>query len=250
MPRYKLTIEYVGTDYHGWQRQDKLPTIQEEIEKAIEKFCGEFQTLHCSGRTDAGVHAMGQVAHVDLPRFYQAFKIRDGLNFFLRPQPIAILKAEEVEDTFHARFSTKERSYIYRIINRYSPLTIHQGRAWHVPRKLNVEAMQDAAQVLIGHHDFTSFRASECQSSSPFKTLDQLIVKEKGTDIIEIYTRSRSFLHHQVRNMVGSLKLVGENKWTKEDLREALAAKDRTRGGPTAPADGLYLYEIRYGQFE
>jgi tRNA pseudouridine38-40 synthase len=246
MPRYKLTIEYDGTSYHGWQRQEELPTVQEEIEKAIQDLCGEYLTLHCSGRTDAGVHALGQVAHIDLPQTYELFKIRDALNYYLKPHPIAILKAEEVSQDFHARFSTTKRSYIYKIINRYSPLTLDKNRAWQVPRKLNVEAMQDACEILIGQHDFTTFRASECQALSPIKTMDELIVTHKENDIIEIFVKSRSFLHHQVRNMVGSLKLVGDGRWNKQDLKDALEAKDRTKGGPTAPAGGLYLFKIDY----
>lgn len=246
MPRYKLTIEYDGTDYHGWQVQDNLPTIQGEIEKAIQKLCDQKQTLHCSGRTDAGVHAFAQVAHVDLPRPYEEFKIRDALNFYLKPQPIAILKAEEMGDDFHARFSTTKRSYLYKIINRYSPLTVDKNRAWQIPRKLDVEAMQEATKVLIGQHDFTTFRASECQALSPIKTLEELTVTQTESDVIEIFARSRSFLHHQVRNMVGSLKLVGDGRWSKQDLQAALEAKDRTKGGPTAPACGLYLYKIEY----
>jgi len=246
MPRYKLTIEYDGTNYHGWQRQENLPTVQEEIEKAIKRFCGEELTIYCSGRTDAGVHALGQVAHVDLPNEIPDFKIRDGINYYLKPQPIAILKAEQVADDFHARFSTTERSYIYRLINRYAPLTIDRGRAWNVPRALDVDAMHEAAQILVGHHDFTTFRDMDCQAKSPFKTLDQLDVRRVQGDVIEVFARSRSFLHHQVRNMVGSIKIVGDGRWTKADLETALHAKDRRAGGPTAPPDGLYLFQIRY----
>lgn len=246
MPRYKLIIEYDGTDYHGWQRQQDLPTIQGEVEKAAQRLCGGPLTLHCSGRTDTGVHALGQVAHVDFPRYYAPFKIRDAINFYLKPHPIAVLRVEEVDDTFHARFSTQERSYVYRIINRYAPLTVEKGRAWQIPKKLDVEAMHDAAQVLVGHHDFTTFRAAECQARSPMKTLDELNVTQIDEDNIRIFARSRSFLHHQVRNMVGSLKLVGNGTWTKDDLARALEAKDRTKGGPTAPPGGLYLYQIKY----
>lgn len=246
MPRYKLIIEYDGSNYHGWQCQDNLPTIQEEIEKAAMRFCGQKTILYCSGRTDAGVHALGQVAHLDLPQAVPEFKIRDGLNFYLKPQPISILYAEQVADDFHARFSTKERSYIYRIINRYAPLTVEKGKAWQIPRPLNLDAMQEAAQVLVGTHDFTTFRDTDCQAKSPIKTLDQLDVRRTSADGIEIFARSKSFLHHQVRNMVGSIKLVGDGRWTKSDLENALAAKDRTKGGPTAPPDGLYLYQIKY----
>jgi len=246
MPRYKLTIEYDGTHYHGWQRQENLQTIQEEIEKAIARFCGQALVLYCSGRTDAGVHALGQVAHVDLPAEFEEFKVRDGINFYLKPQPIAVLKAERVEDDFHARFSTVERSYIYRIINRYAPLTVNKDRAWQIPRPLDFDAMREAAQILVGHHDFTTFRDSECQAKSPFKTLDELNVRRVDEDVIEVFARSRSFLHHQVRNMVGSIKLVGDGRWKKSDLEDALHAKDRKRGGPTAPPGGLYLFKIGY----
>lgn len=248
MTRYKLTIEYDGTNYHGWQHQGNLITIQEELEKAIKRFCGQAIIAYCSGRTDAGVHALGQVAHIDLPTHMEEFKVRDGLNFYLKPQPIAVLKAERVTEEFHARFSTTERSYIYRIINRYAPLTVDKHRAWQIPKPLDVAAMHDAAQILIGYHDFTTFRDSECQAKSPFKTLDQLDVKQVGGDVIEVFARSRSFLHHQVRNMVGSIKLVGDGRWTKADLEKALNAKDRKAGGPTAPPGGLYLYKISYEQ--
>jgi tRNA pseudouridine38-40 synthase len=221
-------------------------TVQEEIEKAILRFCGQELVLYCSGRTDAGVHALGQVAHVDLPVECEDFKVRDGINFYLKPQPIAVLKAEKVGDDFHARYSTMERSYIYRIINRFAPLTVHKHRAWQIPKALNVEVMHEAAQILVGHHDFTTFRDSECQANSPFKTLDQLDVRRLDGDVIEIYARSRSFLHHQVRNMVGSVKLVGDGRWKAADLEKALHAKDRKAGGPTAPPTGLYLRKIVY----
>jgi tRNA pseudouridine38-40 synthase len=246
MPRYKLTIEYDGTKYHGWQRQENLPTVQEEVEKAIQRFSGSEVVLHCSGRTDAGVHALGQVAHADLTGSYDDFKVRDGINFYLKPQPIAVLNAERVDEEFHARFSTVERSYIYRIVNRYAPLTVDKDRAWQIPRPLDIDAMHEAAQILVGHHDFTTFRDSECQANSPFKTLDQLDVQRKDGYVIEVFARSRSFLHHQVRNMVGSIKLVGDGRWKKADLEKALHAKDRTKGGPTAPPGGLYLYKISY----
>lgn len=248
MIRYKLTIEYDGTTYHGWQRQEGLPTIQEEIEKAIFRMTGQSAVLYCSGRTDAGVHALGQVAHVDLPEGFADFKVRDGINYYLKPQPIAILKAEVVEKDFHARFSTTERSYVYRIVNRYSPLTIEKNHAWQIPKALDVVAMHRAAQLLVGTHDFTTFRDTDCQANSPIKTLDQLDVTETGGDHIEIYARSRSFLHHQVRNMVGSLKLIGDGRWKIDDLDRALKAKDRKAGGPTAPPDGLYLFKISYGE--
>lgn len=246
MVRYKLTIEYDGTLYHGWQRQLGLPTIQEEIETAAFRMTGQSLVLHCSGRTDAGVHALGQVAHLDFPDGFAAFKVRDGLNYYLKPQPICILKAEIVDDDFHARFSTLERSYVYRIVNRFAPLTVERNRAWQVPKPLDIGKMHQAAQILTGTHDFSTFRDSDCQALSPIKTLDQLDVRHVYGDHIEIFARSRSFLHHQVRNMVGSLKLVGEGRWNLDDLEKALAAKNRKAGGPTAPPGGLYLYQIRY----
>lgn len=246
MTRYKLTIEYDGTAYHGWQRQVDLSTVQEEIEKAAFRLTGQTVVLQCSGRTDAGVHALGQVAHVDFPDGFAEFKVRDGLNYYLKPQPIAIIKAEAVPDDFHARFSTTERAYIYRIVNRFAPLTVEKNRAWQVPKPLDVDAMHQAAQLLVGTHDFTTFRDSDCQAKSPIKTLDQLDVKRTHGDHIEIFARSRSFLHHQVRNMVGSIKLVGDGRWQLDDIPKALNAKDRKAGGPTAPPGGLYLYKISY----
>ncbi len=245
MTRYKLTIEYMGTNLSGWQRQTNGPSIQEAIEKAIYKFCGENVTLFCAGRTDAGVHALGQVAHFDLSQEQNIYQVRNGINFHLKPQRIAIINAEIVNEDFHARFAAKERTYIYKIVNRSAALTLDLQRAWHVAVPLNAEAMHEAGQVLVGQHDFTSFRATQCQSSSPNKTIDQLSVVANEA-VIEITTRARSFLHHQVRNMVGTLKLVGEGKWTNEDVRKALEARDRSAAGPTAPPDGLYLLKVNY----
>lgn len=245
MPRYKLIIEYDGTGLKGWQRQDHGPSVQQHIEEAIEKFCGSKIEAFCSGRTDAGVHAMGQVAHIDLPREESPFTIMQALNFHLLPHPIIIVAAEEAPPGFHARFSATKRHYEYRILNRRPRPGLEAGRVWHVPMPLDADAMHDAASVLIGHHDFTTFRSSECQSKSAEKTLDTLEVMRQEDKII-ITTSSRSFLHHQVRNMAGSLAQVGLGKWTAEDLRNALHARDRKAGGPTAPAEGLYFMKVDY----
>lgn len=245
MPRYKFTIEYDGSTYHGWQYQHGLPTIQGQIEAAIFQVTQEVVRLQVSGRTDAGVHALGQVAHADIIKTLDPFRFTYGLNHFFKDKGISILNTEIVEDTFHARFSTKARAYVYKIINRRSPLTIDSKYAYHIPLPLNVLAMNEAAQFLIGQHDFTTFRASECQALSPIKTLDQAEFIQNG-EIIEFHTKSRSFLHHQVRNMVGTLCLVGLEKWDPSDVLVALLAKNRKAGGPTAPPDGLYLKKIIY----
>jgi len=245
MPRYKLTLEFDGTGYVGWQRQDNGPSIQQALEEAVHRYCGETVTAHSAGRTDSGVHAYGMVAHVDIGRGDPADKVRDALNAHLRPQPIAVLKAETVRAEFHARFSARERSYIYRIVNRRAPLALEAGKAWWVTRPLDAAAMHAAAQELVGHHDFSSFRAKECQAQSPVKTLDELTVTRHGAEI-RIYCRARSFLHHQVRNIVGTLSLVGEGKWTAADVRAALEARDRAKAGPTAPACGLYFLTAEY----
>lgn len=245
MARWKLTIEYDGRGYVGWQRQDNGPSVQQAIEEAIERFSGQAVRLHCAGRTDAGVHALAQIAHFDLDKATRADTVRDALNFHLKGQAVAIVMAEAVGDTFHARHSALGRSYLYRIVNRRAPLALDAGRAWHVGRPLDAEAMHAAAQHLVGRHDFSTFRASLCQARSPVKTLDVLDVSRAG-DEIRIVAKARSFLHHQVRNMVGSLRLVGEGKWSADDLSTALAACDRARGGPTAPPDGLYFTGVRY----
>jgi tRNA pseudouridine38-40 synthase len=245
MPRYRLLVEYDGTPFNGWQRQDKGMSVQGVLEAAVEKLCGEACTLHAAGRTDAGVHASGQVAHVDLPRDYPADTVRDALNYHMKPKPVAVVAAELVGDDFHARFSATGRAYLYRIINRRAPLALEQHRAWWVPVALDADSMAEGARRLLGHHDFTTFRASECQAKSPMKTLDVLDVTRMGEEI-RIVAEARSFLHHQVRNMVGTLKLVGEGKWSPDDMSRALAAKDRTKGGPTAPAAGLVLTGVRY----
>ena len=245
MTRYKLTLEYDGRGFVGWQRQDNGPSVQAALEAAVKRFCGEAVTAHAAGRTDAGVHALAQVAHIDLDEETGADTLRDALNFHLRPAAVAVLAAEAVADDFHARFSATERAYRYRIVNRRAPLALDRGRAWFVPVPLDAGAMHEAARALLGKHDFTSFRAGECQAKSPVKTLDALEVSRDG-DEIRIEARARSFLHHQVRNMAGSLRLAGEGKWSRADMERALAARDRRAAGPTAPADGLYLIGVRY----
>ncbi|HLO78300.1 MAG TPA: tRNA pseudouridine(38-40) synthase TruA [Magnetospirillum sp.] len=245
MPRYKLTVEYDGSGFCGWQRQEHGPSVQAALEQAVLRFCQSETLVQCAGRTDAGVHATAQVAHFDAPREYRTDRVRDGLNFHLRPHPIAVLAAEAVDDDFHARFSAIGRSYLYRIVNRRAPAALDAGRVWWVPVALDAEAMQEGANQLLGHHDFTTFRASECQAKSPMKTLDELTVRRVGEEI-HITTAARSFLHHQVRNMVGTLRLVGEGKWTPADMRRALDARDRSAGGPTCPPDGLYLTGVKY----
>jgi tRNA pseudouridine38-40 synthase len=245
MPRYKLVLEYDGTPFVGWQRQDNGHTVQSALEAAITKLSGETVTVVAAGRTDAGVHALAQVAHVDLARDWPLHTVRDALNFHLQPDPITVIEASVVAGDFSARFSAVERRYLYRILNRRAPPAVERHRVWHVPHPLDAAAMHDAAQALVGHHDFSTFRAGSCQARSPEKTLDQLDVSRMG-DEIQIVARARSFLHHQVRNMVGTLKLVGDGKWSRGDVEAALAARDRTRGGPTAPAEGLYLTGVRY----
>jgi tRNA pseudouridine38-40 synthase len=254
MIRWKLTIEYKGTDFSGWQRQENAPSVQQAIEEAIFKFCQQDITIHAAGRTDSGVHARGQVAHFDLDygtRSLTGFDLAKAINAHLRPASISIIHAEEVPEDFHARFGAKNKLYQYRIVCRPSFLSIDHGLAWHCRRDLDDAAMHDAAQILLGHHDFTTFRDTECQAKSPVKTLDRLDVTSReydgygGTEIL-IEAESLSFLHHQVRNMVGTLALVGEGKWTRDDVAKALAAKDRTKGGPTAPAEGLYLARVDY----
>lgn len=245
MPRYKLTIEYDGTAYHGWQRQDDAPSVQETIETAMQKFCEGASSITCAGRTDAGVHALGQVAHVDLPVARPAFNIRQGLNFHLMDAPITIVEAEEASEEFHARFSALERHYLYRILNRPSPSALEKTRVWHVHHPLNINAMREAAHYLLGQQDFTSFRASECQSASPVKSLDLLDIQPIGQEI-RFTLKARSFLHHQVRNIVGTLSLVGQGKWTPGQVKQALDARNRSAAGPTAPPQGLYLVGVRY----
>jgi tRNA pseudouridine38-40 synthase len=243
--RFRLLLEYDGGPYVGWQRQDNGPSVQQALEDAVFAFCGERVTSVAAGRTDAGVHAQGQVVHLDIAKECSAETLRDAVNFHLKPHPIAVLIAAEAAPDFHARFSATGRRYLYRIVNRRAPLALARGRAWWVPVPLDAAAMQEAAQRLVGRHDFTSFRSSICQALSPVKTLDRLDVEREGEEI-RIHAAARSFLHHQVRNMAGSLKLVGEGRWRADDLAAALAAKDRRAAGPTAPPEGLCLMEVRY----
>ncbi|NKB44152.1 MAG: tRNA pseudouridine(38-40) synthase TruA [Alphaproteobacteria bacterium] len=245
MPRFKLTIEYDGTDFVGWQRQVNGLSVQQVLEEAALAYCQTKIVVHGAGRTDAGVHALAQVAHVDLPRNDDGRKVRDALNAHLRPHPVAVIEAEEVADDFHSRFQATERFYVYRIVTRRAPVALEKNRAWWLPRDLDASAMHTAAQRLVGQHDFTSFRATECQAKTPVKTVYSLDVKQ-ANDTIEVHAQARSFLHHQVRNIVGTLSLVGEGKWTADDVSTALAAKSRPAGGPTAPPEGLYLVEVRY----
>ncbi len=245
MPRYKLTIEYDGTPFCGWQRQDNALSVQEVLERAVFSFSGEEVRVNGAGRTDAGVHARGQVAHIDLSKDWPTDTVRDAINALARPHPVAVLHAEEMNEEFDARFSAIKRHYEYVIIDRRSPLTLEHRRAWQVPRHLDHEAMHAAAQHLVGKHDFTTFRAAECQAKSPEKTLDRLDVSRVG-DAVVIRASARSFLHHQVRSISGSLKLVGEGKWSGRDLKAALDARDRARCGAMAPPDGLYLVRVDY----
>jgi tRNA pseudouridine38-40 synthase len=245
VPRYKLTIEYDGTGLVGWQRQANGFSVQEALEAAITRFCGERVTVHGAGRTDAGVHALGQCAHLDLPRTVETDVLRSALNHHLRPAAISVLAAEIAPDDFDARLSATGRVYLYRILNRRAPPALERGRVWHVASPLDLAAMQEGARHLVGHHDFTTFRSSLCQAKSPLKTLDMLELHRTG-DEIHIEARARSFLHHQVRNMAGTLKLVGLGRWHPDDVARALAARDRRAGGPTAPAAGLCLVEVRY----
>src|SRR6516165_5645625 len=245
MPRYKLTIEYDGTPFVGWQVQDNGLSVQGVLVEAVLAFTGERTAVGGAGRTDAGVHALGQVAHVDLTKDWPPDTVRDALNAHLRPQPIAVLVAERVADDFDARFSAIKRHYRYRIVNRRADLALEAHRAWRVPRPLDAAAMHDAAQRLVGRHDFTTFRAAECQARSPVKTLDRLNVERHG-DELRIEASARSFLHHQVRSMVGSLVQVGDGRWSADDLAGALAARDRKACGPVAPPDGLYLVKVDY----
>lgn len=245
MPRYKLTIEYDGTPFSGWQRQTSRPSVQQALEEAIERFSGEAVTTQAAGRTDAGVHGLGQVVHFDLGKAWDPFRIREALNYHLRPNPVAIIVAEAVGDDFEARFSAKARHYEYRILNRRAPPVIERNHVWHVPMPLDADAMDYAAGMILGTHDFTTFRSAECQAKSPLRTLDAFAVRREIEHIV-ITASARSFLHHQVRSMVGSLKLVGEGKWQPRDFRAALDARDRKRCGAMAPSDGLYLTRVDY----
>ena len=245
MPRYKMTIEYDGTDFCGWQKQKHGTSIQEELEKALLIFAHEETEVYGSGRTDAGVHAYGQVAHFDFKNKVNVFSARASFNALVRPHAIGVLDIELVSDDFHARFSAKERTYIYKIFNRRTPAILDKDHVWHVGLPLDVSAMQKAALLLLGKHDFSTFRDSECQAKSPIKTLNELTITKRG-DYVFFLVKVRSFLHHQVRNMVGSLVEVGLNRWSIDDFKSAFEACDRTKGGPTAPASGLYFQKVDY----
>ncbi|HLH88833.1 MAG TPA: tRNA pseudouridine(38-40) synthase TruA [Xanthobacteraceae bacterium] len=245
MPRYKLTIEYDGAPFVGWQMQENGLSVQGVLTAAIAAFSGETVVVHGAGRTDAGVHARGQVAHVDLAKAWENDTVRDALNAHLRPHPVAVLAAEVAAEDFDARFSARKRHYLYRIVNRRADLALERQRAWRIGRPLDAAAMHAAAQRLVGKHDFTTFRAAECQAKSPVKTLDRLDIAREGDDI-RVHASARSFLHTQVRSMVGSLALVGEGRWSGDDLARALAAIDRAACGPVAPPDGLYLMQVDY----
>ncbi len=245
MTRYKLIVEYHGGDFVGWQRQDNGPGVQDAIEKAVKLFCGETVVASASGRTDAGVHALGQVVTLDIAKDSDANTVGKAINAHLKGVRVSVLSAEAVADDFHARFSATGRRYRYRIVNRRAPLALDEGLAWFVPVPLDAEAMHAAAQCLVGHHDFTSFRASHCQANSPMKTLDEIAVTREGEEI-HVTVAAKSFLHHQVRNIVGTLKLVGEGKWDTSDFKAALEACDRSAAGPTAPAHGLYFVGVTF----
>ncbi len=245
MPRYKLTIEYDGSAFYGWQIQLSAATVQGVLTDAIAQINGEPAMVQGAGRTDSGVHALGQVAHVDLLREWDPFVLRNAINAGVRPHKVCVISAEQVPDTFNARFSGTRRHYLYRILNRRAPPTLDHGQVWFVPVDLDAEAMHGAAQTLVGHHDFSTFRDSQCQAQSPMRTLDRLDVSRFG-EFIEIRAESRSFLHSQVRSMVGSLKLVGEGRWSPKGMKTALDAKDRAACGVVAPPDGLYLVKVDY----
>jgi tRNA pseudouridine38-40 synthase len=245
MPRYKLVLEYDGTGLVGWQRQINGLSVQEILETAIERFCGQVVRVYGAGRTDAGVHAQGQVAHADLPRAADPDEIQGALNFHVRPHAVSVLAVEAVAASFHARISARERHYRYRILNRRAPPGLERHRVWHVGPPLELAAMQEGARHLVGTHDFTTFRDALCQAKSPVKTLDALDLVQLGEEIV-IEARARSFLHHQVRNIAGTLKLVGLGKWSPVHVKRALEARDRRAGGPTAPPQGLCLVDVTY----
>lgn len=250
--RWKLTIEYDGTDFAGWQRQENALSVQECLEKAIYAFSGEPVIAHVAGRTDSGVHAAGQVAHIDLKKETDEKTVRDAINFHMRPHAVAVVDAARVSQDFHARFSAKHRVYCYKILTaRGTAPVLLNNRVWHVWKELDVGAMNKGAQYLLGEHDFTSFRAKDCQAKSPVKTMNRVEFIENKNAIgfgreIEFWVEARSFLHHQIRNLAGTLALVGEGKWAPEDVKTALAAKDRTKAGPMAPAAGLYFVRVDY----
>lgn len=245
MPRYKCLVEYDGTYFSGWQKQKDSQSVQGCIEEALFSFCGKPVTIYTAGRTDAGVHALGQVCHFDLETSYAIERVRGGLNFYMHDKNVVIISVTEVAPEFHARFDAKKRHYEYRILNRRTPSALNKHRVWHIPVVLDIDAMQRAADKLIGHHDFTSFRDSQCQAKSALKTLDRLEVVKHGEEIT-IYASAKSFLHHMVRNLVGTLVLVGEGKLTPEDMNIILDKKNRKYAGQTAPAHGLYFMKVEY----
>ena len=250
MPRYRLTIEYDGRDFVGWQRQDNGIAVQQVLEEAVAEFDAADPVLvQGAGRTDAGVHALAQVAHVDLADEHDPKTVRDAINFHTKDHAVSVVSVTRTDNDFHARFDAVARHYRYRILNRRARPALEAGRAWWHPKPLDTEAMGESARVLIGTHDFTTFRAQACQAKSPVKTLDRLVVRRAG-DVIAIEASARSFLHHQVRNIVGSLAWIGTGKWRRSDLQAALDARDRAAGGPTAPADGLYLTGVDYASVQ
>ena len=245
MPRFALTLEYDGGPFMGLQRQDHGPTVQQAVEEAVQAVTGETATMHSAGRTDSGVHALAMRSHVDIAKAIEPFRLMEALNALLRPAPVAVLACEIVPDDWHARFSCVGRAYEYRIANRRAPLTLEKGKAWHIARELDAEAMHRAGQALVGRHDFTTFRSAHCQAKDPVKTLDRLDVRRAGDHVI-IEAAARSFLHHQVRSMVGTLALVGQGQWREEQVAEALVAKDRAALGLNAPSEGLYFVRAVY----
>ena len=245
MTRWRLIVEYDGGPFMGWQRQDHGPSVQQALEEALERMTGERAAVHSAGRTDAGVHALAMSAHVDIARPLTEHRLREGVNALVRPHPISVLAVAPAPDDWHARFSCIERRYLYRILNRRAPPALERGRVWHVAVPLDAEAMAEGAAHLVGHHDFTTFRAVQCQSDSPVKTLDRLEVSREG-DEIRVHAAARSFLHHQVRSMVGCLALVGRGQWSPADIKSALEARDRTALGLNAPPQGLHFVEAVY----
>ena len=249
MTRWRLTIEYDGGPFMGWQRQDHGPSVQQALEEALNSMTGELAAVHAAGRTDAGVHALAMSAHVEIEKTLTEHRLREGLNALVRPQPISVLSAKHAPDDWHARFSCVGRRYLYRILNRRAPPALDTGRVWHIGADLDLDAMREGAAMLVGRHDFTTFRSVQCQADSPVKTLDRLTVRRMG-EAIEIEAAARSFLHHQVRSMVGCLELVGRGRWSERDLKRALQARDRAALGFNAPPDGLYFVEAVYSADE
>jgi tRNA pseudouridine38-40 synthase len=247
MTRWKLTLEYDGGPFVGWQRQALGDSVQQTLEQAIGKMTGESVAVHGAGRTDAGVHALGMAAHVDIAKTLTAHRLREGVNALVRPAPISVIDVEPVADGWHARFSCTGRRYLYRILNRRAPPAVERGKVWHIALPLDVDAMAEGAAKLVGQHDFTTFRSAHCQSDSPVKTLDSLRIERDGEEV-HVYAAARSFLHHQVRSMTGCLAMVGRGQWNPDDIATALAAKDRAALGLNAPPQGLYFVEAFYSE--